>query len=257
MPEGDTIFRAAATLARALTGRTVTRFETGYAQLHRVDDDAPLRGRTIEGVQAVGKHLLMKFSGGLTLRTHMRMSGSWHIYRPGEKWFRPRRDMRIVIETDTFVAVAFLVPVAEFLDDRALPRNPTLKRLGPDLLGKTFDAAEALRRLRAQGNRPIGEALLDQSVVAGAGTIYRSETLFVARIDPHRPVSRLPDDQLRDLLAAAQRLLRAGAKGGMADRARFVYRRRDKPCRTCGTPIRYEKMGLDARGLYWCPRCQV
>ena len=169
MPEGDTIHRAAATLAKALTGRTVTRFETGYAQLARADDQAAIAGRTVEAVWAEGKHLLMRFSGGLTLRTHMRMSGSWHIYKPGQRWQRPRRDLRVLIETDAYLAVAFLVPVAEFLDDHALARSPALQRLGPDLLGETFDPAEARRRLRARPDLPLSEVPLDQSLAAGAG----------------------------------------------------------------------------------------
>jgi endonuclease VIII len=257
MPEGDTISRTAATLARALVGRAVTRFETGYAQLARVDDDRPLAGRTIQGVRAAGKHLLMQFSGGLTLRTHMRMSGSWHIYRPGQRWQRPRHEMRIVVETDAFVAVAFLVPVAELLDDRALARSPALRRLGPDLLAPDFDAAEALRRLRAKGDRPMGEALLDQSVVAGAGTIYRSEALFVARVDPHRRAHELDDATLAKVLAAARRLLQASVASTSREQRRWVYDRRGQPCRRCGTAITYEKMGMDARGLYWCPKCQT
>jgi len=114
MPEGDTIFRAATTLARALTGSLLTRFETGYAQLASVDDDAPLIGRTVEKIWAHGKHLYMGFSGELILHTHMRMNGSWHIYRPGEAWQRPKTSARIVLGTEKFVAVAFDVPVADF-----------------------------------------------------------------------------------------------------------------------------------------------
>src|SRR6187549_3423505 len=114
MPEGDSIYRAARTLHRALAGRTITRFQSVFPQLNRVDDDAPLRGRTIEGVEARGKHLLFRFSGDLVLRTHMRMNGSWHIYRLGERWQRPRADMRIVVATAAYEAVAFTVPVAEF-----------------------------------------------------------------------------------------------------------------------------------------------
>src|SRR5918992_4664013 len=114
MPEGDTIFRAARTLDRALAGRVVTRFESVFPHLARVDGNRPIRGRIIERVTSRGKHLLMWFSGDLVLRTHMRMNGSWHIYRPGERWQRPRHDMRIVVATDSFEAVAFTVPVAEF-----------------------------------------------------------------------------------------------------------------------------------------------
>src|SRR5512134_4052928 len=120
MPEGDTIHRAARTLHMALAGKTVVRFETVLPQLARVDEDAPLAGRMIERVEASGKNLLMHFSGDLHLHTHMRMHGSWHIYRPGERWRMPRRAMRVVIETAEWVAVAFNVPVAEFHDAGSL-----------------------------------------------------------------------------------------------------------------------------------------
>jgi endonuclease-8 len=280
MPEGDTIFRSAATLARALVGRKVARFETQYAQLAAVDDQAALAGRTIEAVWSEGKHLLMRFSGALTLRTHMRMSGSWHIYRAGERWRHPRREMRIVIETEpvpgaeTFVAVAFQVPVAEFLDARALPRSPALPRLGPDLLGETFDAAEARQRLRARPDQPMSEVLLDQGVAAGAGNVYRSEALFLAGIDPARPASAVSDADIEKLYALVRKLMKAnvapGASGGMVTyrglrrtthrsdegERHWVYGRGGKPCRRCGTPIAYRKTGPDARGLYYCPQCQ-
>ena len=119
MPEGDTIFRAARTLNRALAGQAVVRFESVYPALTRVHEDTPVTGRTVESVTAAGKHVLMRFAGDLVLRTHMRMSGSWHIYRPGETWRRPRRDMRILIATTPFVAVAFNVPVADIMHARA------------------------------------------------------------------------------------------------------------------------------------------
>src|SRR5687767_14826535 len=141
MPEGDTIFRAARTLHQALAGRVVTRFETVLPALARVDDQSRIAGRTIDRVLSAGKHLIIDFSGGLHLRTHMRMNGSWHIYRSGERWRRKRSDMRIVISTDEFVAVGFNIPEAEFLDDRSLARQDDLRRIGPDLLGD-FDAAE-------------------------------------------------------------------------------------------------------------------
>src|SRR5579872_6032632 len=172
MPEGDTILRAARTLHAALAGKTVTRFETVFPKLARVDDETPIAGRTIERVSAIGKHLLMEFSGGLHLRTHMRMNGSWHIYRKGERWQRPRGDMRIVIETADFVAVAFNVPVAEFLDDRALAHSREIRELGPDVLAPDFDADEAIRRIRARGDRDIDEVLLDQHAIAGIGNIW-------------------------------------------------------------------------------------
>ena len=126
MPEGDTIFRAARTLNRALAGRTVVRFESMLPALTRVHEDSPITGRNVDEVRSAGKHVLMHFSGGLVLRTHMRMNGSWHIYRPGETWRRPRRDMRLVVATADFEAVGFNIPVAEFIRQRDLPRPPVV-----------------------------------------------------------------------------------------------------------------------------------
>src|SRR6186713_1152755 len=123
MPEGDTILRAARTLNETLAGRTVTRFESVFSRITRADDGLTIRGRTIERVEARGKHLLIWFSGDVVLRTHMRMNGSWHIYRPGERWQRPHRDMRIVIETPAMHAVAFTVPVAEFVTSHELANH--------------------------------------------------------------------------------------------------------------------------------------
>ncbi|HXT30091.1 MAG TPA: DNA-formamidopyrimidine glycosylase family protein, partial [Vicinamibacterales bacterium] len=174
MPEGDTIFRAARTLNRALAGREILRFESVFPALTRIHEDTPVTGRTIESVTAAGKHVLMRFSGDLVLRTHMRMNGSWHVYRPGERWLRPRRDMRIVIGTDAFDAVGFNVPVAEFLRGAALGRQEDLRKMGPDLLGESFDEADALQRLRARATTEIADALLNQRVVAGIGNVYKS-----------------------------------------------------------------------------------
>jgi endonuclease-8 len=173
VPEGDTIFRAARTLHRALAGKIVTRFETAYAPLARVHDDAPITGRTIEAVEAHGKHLVIRFSGSLALRTHIRMHGSWHVYRPGERWQRPRQAMRVLVATADFEAIGFDVPDAEFESTRDLGRRDAIARLGPDLLREGFDAAEAVRRLRACGDRPIAEALLDQRAMAGVGNVFK------------------------------------------------------------------------------------
>src|SRR5437763_818065 len=144
MPEGDTLFRTAVTLQRAIGGQVVTHFETMLPKLARVDVDTPLAGRTVERVESAGKWLLMRFSGDLTLLTHMLMSGSWHIYRPGERWQRARQHMRIVVETPRMLAVAFNVPVAEFHTDASLARRPGFSRLGPDLLAADFDTDAAI-----------------------------------------------------------------------------------------------------------------
>jgi endonuclease VIII len=274
MPEGDTIFRAARTLNRALAGHQVVRFESVLPALTRVHEDTPITGRTIESVTAAGKHVLMRFSGDLTLRTHMRMNGSWHIYRPGERWRRPRRDMRVLIATSGFEAVGFNVPVAEFLEDEGIARQEDLRLMGPDLLGETFDEDEAIRRFRARGATDIADALLNQRVVAGAGNVYKSEVLFLCKVDPFTAVRLVSDERLRQVLATARKYLRANVidhtarivtytgyrrTTGRADPSErlYVYGRTGKPCRTCGTPIRVKAQGPDARLTYWCPSCQA
>ena len=273
MPEGDTIYRAARTLHRALAGKAVTRFESVYPALTRVHVDTPLTGQTIEAVSAAGKHLLMRFSGGSVLRTHMRMNGSWHIYRPGEGWQLPRRDMRILVATADFVAVGFNIPVAELIAPRALARHRELRGLGPDLLAETFDEEEALRRVLARPDQPIAEVLLTQRVMAGIGNVYKSETLFACRIEPFTPVRDLDDDAVRCLIRTARKFLLANVRGSMPamttytglrrttarDNPRerlWVYGRVGLPCRRCGTAVALRKDGRDARLTYWCPGCQ-
>ena len=274
MPEGDTIFRAARTLHRALAGRTVTRFESVYPALSRVDVDTPLRGRTIERVEARGKHLLMWFSGELVLRTHMRMHGSWHIYRPPERWRRPRHAMRIVLETEDFHAVAFDVPVAEFATPAALERIRQIAELGPDPLADGFKADEAADRIRARGDVEIGDALLDQTAIAGIGNVYKSEVLFAGRVNPFVKVRELPPDQVDRLVATAVKFMRANVAAGAPSAIEtyrglrrttgrsdpgarlWVYGRAGKPCRVCGGPISRRRQGPHARSTYWCARCQ-
>ena len=266
MPEGDTIHRAARTLHAALAGRVVTRFETGLAQLARVDDETPVAGRTVERVVAEGKNLIMDFSGDLHLRTHMRMHGSWHIYKPGERWRMPRRDMRIVLETDAWVAVAFNVPIAEFHDAQSLARQEDMRRIGPDLIGEEFDVDEAMRRIRERGDTEIADVLLNQRVVSGIGNEYKSELLFIARINPFTLTRELTDEQLMTLLRHARKLMVANVAKRSPARIttfslnpaekQYVFGRGRKPCRRCGTPIEYKKQGKDVRGTYWCPKCQ-
>ena len=270
MPEGDTIYRAAQTLDRALGRRVVTRFASVLPGLTRIDEDVPLVGRVVERIWSQGKHLLIAFSGDLVLRTHMRMNGSWHIYRPGERWRRPRHQVRVVIETEAFVAVAFNVPVAEFYSARELAREEALRELGPDLLGETFDVETAVARLRARGAVAIGDALLDQRALAGIGNVYKSEVCFVCRINPFAPVDQFSDDELRGLVQTARGLLQANvAPGtdagittyhplrrttGRADAERlWVYGRAHRPCRRCRTPIERRKQGTDARSTYLVP----
>ncbi len=271
MPEGDTIFRAAQTLHRVFAGTVVTHFESAFPQLNRVVVDRPLHGRTVESVVSRGKHLLMTFSGDLILRTHMRMNGSWHVYPAGALWKRPVRDMRILVATADAVAVGFNIPVAEFLRARELATHKQLASLGPDLLGPTFDAIRVVESMRTR-REPIADVLLDQRVMAGVGNVFKSEILFLAGINPFVNASSLGVDQLERIVAIARELLRANvlpasrtlspAFGRRTTRSLdpreklWVYGREGKPCRRCGTPIQAHTTGLDARLMFWCPRCQ-
>jgi endonuclease-8 len=274
MPEGDTIFRAARTLHRALAGRTVTSFYSVFPRLTRVDEDQPLHGRTIERVEARGKHLLVYFAGGLVLRTHMRMHGSWHIYRPGERWQRPRHEMRIAIETTEIHAVAFNVPVAEFETAESLERAAALRDLGPDPLSDAFDAPEAVRRISARPDMTIADALLDQSAIAGIGNVYKSELLFMAGLHPFRAVRNVGEADVAKVVALAQKFMRSNVAdassgaivtyGGLRRTTSrsdpgarlWVYGRAGQPCRRCGTPVSRARQGPHARSTYWCERCQ-
>lgn len=274
MPEGDTIFRTAQTLQRAVGGLRITRFETMLPKLARVEIDLRVTGRTLERIEARGKWLLMHFSGDLILLTHLQMNGSWHIYRPGERWRRRRSDMRIIIGTPKMLAVAFSVQIAEFHSAASLEGRKGLATLGPSLLDQEFDEVEAIRRLRGLANAEIGDALLAQSALAGIGNIFKSETCFAARVNPFRLVASLNDAELLHIVRKARQLLLANAPPedarravtdfgvrrttGRADPAQnlWVYRRRGEPCRRCGTPIEARKQGDGARMTFWCPLCQ-
>jgi endonuclease-8 len=274
MPEGDTIHRAAAMMHRALAGATVLAFESPLPALTTFADTHALVGRGIERVESRGKFLLVHFAGALTLLTHMRMSGSWHLYRPGDRWRRPRSHMRARIVTRTWEAVGFGLPVAEFHDERSLARTSRLRALGPDPLAADFDPDAAVARLRAAGDTPVEEALLDQRRIAGVGNVLKNEALFLAGIDPYAHVVDLDDVSLRRLIDVSQRLLRDNV-AGLAERTAtrrpaarvttrsadprarvFVYGRAGKPCRRCGAPIRSRRAGAHARVTYWCATCQ-
>jgi endonuclease-8 len=199
----------------------------------------------------------------------MRMHGSWHIYRPGERWQRPSREMRVLVATADFVAVGFNVPDAEFARAADVGARDAIAELGPDLLAPDFDADEAVRRLQARGALTIAEALLDQRALAGIGNVFKSEVLFEGRVAPFSPVAALPTDRLVALVAVARRQLAANVITARAGHGRrttgrlapteglWVYGRGGRPCRRCGTAIAFAKQGLGARPTYWCPTCQV
>lgn len=275
MPEGDTIFRTARALGRALAGRPITGFRSTYPRLTRYNDDAPLAGQSVASVESRGKWLLIHFSGGATLATHMLMNGSWHIYRPGQPWQQPRINMRIVLETADYLAVGFRVPVAEMHTPDSLRRDRRIPSAKTDVLSADFDSDEAAQRVRAHGGEAIADVLLQQDVLAGVGNVFKSEVCFVTGVNPYCKVASLGGSQLRAIIAAAQRLIRSNVLedsgdtivtfGGRTRRTThesdpgarlWVYGRAGEACRQCGESIRRRIQGPDARVTFWCPGCQ-
>jgi endonuclease-8 len=275
VPEGDTIFRTARALGRALTGKPITSFATEYAQIARANDDRPFAGQTVQQIEARGKWLLMFLSGGQILATHMLMSGSWHIYRPGERWQEFRSNARIVLETADFVAVAFRVPVARIYTADSLARDQMIPPAASDVLKTDFDAAATVQRLQSYPDEEIAHVLLRQSVLAGVGNVFKSEICFLEGVSPFALVGSLPVVRLESLVATARQLLAANVLEDSGDRivtfqgrkrrttrssdpgeSLWVYGRRNEPCRKCGTPIERCLQGVNARSTYWCPNCQ-
>jgi endonuclease VIII len=207
-------------------------------------------GTIVEGAEAVGKHCLVRFDDGRTLRTHLGMTGSWHLYRTGERWRRTPAGLRAVVAVPDWEAVCFAAPTVE------LTVEPGLEHLGPDLCRDDADVDEAVRRMAtlADAGRSVGEVLLDQRVASGIGNIWRNEACFACGIDPSTPVALLDDDVRRRLLLAAASRLRRSVAGNRP--APAVYGRAGKPCPRCGGTIAWERQGTPPRGTYWCPACQ-
>jgi endonuclease VIII len=263
VPEGDTLHRAAARLRTALEGRKVVRFEAP-----RLRGERPRSGVTIEGVEARGKNLLVHFDDRRSLRTHLRMTGSWHIYKVDERWQKAPHLARVVIEVDSgWVAVCFTAPVVETYIRGGAEPEP-LARLGPDLCLAAWDVDEVLSRWKAltTADDEVGVVLMDQRIAAGIGNIYRSETLFACQLDPFTPVGEVDADLCRKLYTTASRLLRGNLTtarrttvnaevAGTA--ATAVYGRPGRGCHRCGTPVKTRRMGEQARSVYWCPKCQT
>ena len=283
MPEGDTIYRTAATLRKVLLEKTITRFDTSLLSVEAVVRRSPVAGRRVTAIEPRGKHLLITFAlpesadgeedpergatvpEALVLHTHMRMTGSWHVYRPGETWQKPAAYAKVVLYTDDFVVPCFSAPVVELLTEWQAKRLPDLVSLGPDAITPEFDEEEAFRRLRSRPELPIGVALLNQRAMAGVGNIFKSEVLFVRRVSPFLRVRELPDETLRSLGSESHRLLQLNRQGGerrtvfgLSERNRlWVYGRSGEPCRVCGTRIQMRRQGIDARSTYFCPDCQA
>jgi len=284
MPEGDTVWRQARDLHAALAGQPLTGCDFRVPQLATVD----FTGRTVESVNPRGKHLMMLLpargtaEGAAVIHSYLAMEGHWDIYpvrnatqRPtgtrtgrGGEWRRPSHTARVVLSTERLVAVGFSLGTLEVLSPAQAAA--AVEHLGPDLLGPDWDADDALRRLHADPQRPVGLALLDQRNLAGIGNIYRNELCFLAGVHPSMPVGGVP--RLPRLVELAKRLLEANkdrpqrsTTGGPArgDASVWVYGLAGKPCKRCGSLIRHAKMADRAapthapRDIYWCPNCQA
>lgn len=262
MPEGDTVYRAARLLDRALAGHVLTVADLRVPQHATVD----LVGSRVEGTVSRGKHLLTRLhppaGPPLTLHTHLKMEGAWRVLAPGRRWSRPAHQARVVLGDATVTAVGFSLGVVELLP--TADENQVVGHLGPDLLGPDWDEDEALRRLREEPDREVGDALRDQTRLAGLGNMYVAELCFVSGLHPRLPVEDVPDlarvvRRGRQMLLLNKERAVQSTTGDLRERERtWVYRRERSPCRRCATPVRVDQQGPPGRerAIYWCPRCQ-
>jgi endonuclease-8 len=258
MSEGDTIHHAAARIRSLLQGRVPEQIRTPHPR-HRADRwPERLAGRAVRSVEAHGKHLFLRFEGDLTLHSHLRMTGAWGLHREGERWKRAARRAWLVLDSAGWSIVEFDGPVLELMSGSRIRSDPRLAALGPDVIGERFDRQSFLRRLRAEDRaRPVGDALLDQRIVAGIGNVWKAESCFATGIDPWRPLGRLRDEEAVALVDFARERMRRSAQGdGFSTRPRAVYNRAGRPCSRCGTIVRSRGQGEHNRVTYWCPGCQ-
>jgi endonuclease VIII len=243
LPEGDTIWRTANALRPRLVGKRL--LEVTPEPFRR------LEGATVTAVEANGKHLLIRFDTGLVLHSHMRMTGAWHLYRPGEAWRKPAGLAKVVLNNEDTVAVLFSAPLVELVREREAARD--LGHLGPDMLASDLDLAEILRRARASERQALGELLLDQRVAAGIGNIYKCESLWRLRRDPWQPAAELSDEELGRLYREARSLMQAALHGRFRP---VVHGKTGRSCPRCLGRIACRVQGEPARFTYHCPTCQ-
>jgi len=259
MPEGDTLHRVASQIRTQICGQ---RTETTRArpELTRASE---LSGQVLEQAEARGKHLLLQFDNGLCIHSHLGMTGSWHIYPRGERWRKPSQRAAIALRFRSHDLVCFSPKLIELQSSARVRGHSMLARLGPDLLAESFDADQAIARLRTHKHLPIGEALMHQGLVAGVGNVYKSEILFINRLNPFAPVAAMDDAILRQCLRSSRHYLRRNLEGlrrkfrgsTLGDRL-WVYRRRGMPCLECAQIVAMRRQGEAARSTYFCPDCQ-
>lgn len=263
MPEGDTLYRIATRLKPVLCGETIVDAWAWRALRGPQVDASSLVGRRVESVEAIGKHLLIALDDRRVVHSHLGMTGSWHVYAPGNPWRKPERRAALVLMTDSWVVVNFTPKLLEVVSQSRLRGDALFHRLGPDLMLDHVSLAEVIRRMRSHGSAPIGVAVMNQSIAAGIGNVYKSESLFLAQLNPWSAVSEFDDGRLTEYLTLVQALMRKNRGTGVR-RTRFagegprlwVYGRRNAPCLKCGDLIQTRSQGDLARTTYYCPRCQ-
>ena len=260
MPEGDTIHHAANRIRPILQGRAPDEILTPHPRFREDRWPERLAGRTVEAVEARGKHLLIRWEGDLVLHSHLRMTGAWATYRQGQRWRRSPRRAWLVLRAAGHEIVQFDGPVLELMTASRVRFDQRIAALGPDILGPQWgDAEEArfLRRLREDDpTRPVGDALLDQRTVAGLGTIWRTEGCFLAHLSPWRPTGEVRDDEALAVVRAVRPLMQDSALEGFQERFKAIYDHEGRPCPRCGAPIRRGGIWEDNRPAYWCDGCQ-
>jgi endonuclease-8 len=266
VPEGDTIFRTAVVLRRSLAGQLVTGFEISAPKVSAAARDEAIVGSRVDAVESNGKHLFITFDTPqrVVLHTHMKMSGSWHVYRPGERWWQPESQARVVIRTEQVVAPCFHPPIVELLAEKELGLHRVVSQLGPDIIRDDFDMDEAIRRIRSNEDRDVATALLDQRAISGIGNVFKVEALFLGGTSPWAQVRDLDDAKLREIVEHARRLIRLNRAGGErrthfglnARERMWVDERAGLPCHMCGTMVESGWHPDEVRKSWFCRTCQ-
>jgi endonuclease-8 len=256
VPEGDTIHYAARRIRPIVVGH-VPEIGHPHARLRGERWPDKLARRAVTSVDAHGKHLLVRFEGGLAIHSHLRMTGSWSTYGSGERWRRATHRAWLVLGTAEGEAVQFDGPVLELLTESRTRLDRRLAQLGPDILAPVFDERAFLRRLREDDpTRPLGDALLDQRTIAGIGNLWKCEGCFAAGVDPWRPAGSVSNEEALAVVRAVRPGMQQSATDGMQDLHRRIYGRAGRPCPRCEAPVLSRGQGDGNRITYWCARCQ-
>jgi endonuclease-8 len=257
MPEGDTIHHAAHRMHAILAGRVPDALATPHRRFEADRWPERLARRTVQSVDAHGKHLFVRFEGDLVIHSHLRMTGTWGIYRAGQRWRRAPSRAWLVLQAAGHEIVQFDGPLLELMTASRVRFDQRIAGLGPDILAPELDERRFLARLRADDpTRGIGDALLDQRTIAGIGNLWKTEGCFAAGIDPWRVTGEVTDDEALSIIRLTRPRMQESARDGHQERFRTIYRRTGRPCPRCGAPIRERGQGDDNRTTYWCAQCQ-